>query len=142
MQTQAFVEEVLGYRWITNYASRTAKVWPVLEVDGNGFHGETGRFGFAHEKNPYIYNVETPDGLVPAGERGRTVFRYADSNVSAAVCATMELDAVYFLHGDADANPVGRDAHIAPPDANPVGRDAHIAPPDANEEEGCDDAAD
>ena len=90
VQTQAFVEEVLGYRWITNYASRTAKVWPVLEVDGNGFHGETGRFGFAHEKNPYIYNVETPDGLVPAGERGRTVFRYADSNVSAAVCATMD----------------------------------------------------
>ena len=29
-------------------------------------------------------------GLVPAGERGRTVFRYADSNVSAAVCATMD----------------------------------------------------
>lgn len=62
----------------------------MLEVDGNGFHGETGRFGFAHEKNPYIYNVETPDGLVPVGERGRTVFRYADSNVSAAVCATMD----------------------------------------------------
>ena len=30
------------------------------------------------------------DGIVPAGERGRTVFRYADSNVSAAVCATMD----------------------------------------------------
>ena len=40
-----------------------------------------------------------------------------------AVCAGMELDAVYFLHGetedgededDASDDPVGRDAHIAP----------------------------
>ena len=37
-------------------------------------------------RNPYIYNVETPDGIVPSQEKAVSFLRYGDTEVSAGVC--------------------------------------------------------
>ena len=86
VRTQAFAESVLGYRWLTNYASRKATLRATDSGDMLNLTGKTEPFGFPHEKNARIYNVETPDGLLPAAENGRTFLRYTDTNISAAVC--------------------------------------------------------
>ena len=80
-----FAEEVLGWRWRTNYASRSGKVWPV-RVKGIDLQGLPPQMGFASVPNGRIYCVETPDGLSPAGKKSHTFLRYKDTNISAAVC--------------------------------------------------------
>ena len=35
--------------------------------------------------NSQIYCVESPDGLKPSAKSGKTIYRYADSGISAAV---------------------------------------------------------
>ena len=83
--TKEFVTKTLGYRWMTNYASRSAELWPMR----NGTFdvaGKVGRMAFHNERNSLIYNVETPDGIVPASDSAKTFLRYADTNISAATC--------------------------------------------------------
>ena len=81
---RTFAQDVLGFKWLTNYASRTGQVWamkcPRMEVDrlpGMGFH---------HVLNSAVYSAETPDGLVPASDRASTILRYRDTNISAGIC--------------------------------------------------------
>ena len=76
-----FAKNVLGYRFVTNQASRKGKVLPVAnrEIQRHG------SLEFATEMNPDIYCVESPDGIAPAGACGKTIYRYADSGVSAGV---------------------------------------------------------
>ena len=45
-----------------------------------------GKTDFWKGRNSHIYNVETPDGIVPASDKAHTFLRYADTNISAAVC--------------------------------------------------------
>ena len=55
----------------------------------NGFldlAGKLGKTEFWRERNDRIYNVETPDGIVPASEKSHTFLRYSDTNISAATC--------------------------------------------------------
>lgn len=78
-----FAEKTLGYRWLTNYASRNATVIPRNAV---GMEPVSGEITFHKERNPKIYNVETPDGIVPSGEKGKSFLRYADTNISAGTC--------------------------------------------------------
>lgn len=68
-----FAESVLGYRWISNYASRTSSV---RSPDGN-------TFTFNRVPCGHIYSVETPDGLIPASRKARTILRYCDTGISA-----------------------------------------------------------
>ena len=81
---QTFAQEVLGYRWLTNYASRTAQVWsmksPRMDVSG------LPEMAFRHVPNEAVYHVETPDGIVPADDKGSTILRYRDTNISAGIC--------------------------------------------------------
>ncbi len=81
-QSIRFAENVLGYRWMTNYASKTAEVKSCL---GEPVFGNM-TFSFCNEPNSMIYCVETPDGIVPADPSSRTIFRYADTNISAGIC--------------------------------------------------------
>ena len=76
-----FAKNVLGYRFVTNQASRKGKVLPVAnrEIQRHG------SLEFATEMNPDIYCVESPDGIAPAGACGKTIYKYADSGVSAGV---------------------------------------------------------
>ena len=85
VNTRQFVETTLGYRWMTNYASRIGTLSParnnVLSLKGKLSVTE-----FWNDRNPYIYNVETPDGIVPANETSTTFLKYGDTGVSAATC--------------------------------------------------------
>ncbi len=77
-----FATEVLGFRWMGNYAGRRGTVRGV----SNGMVGFSSRpFGFHTEPNPLKYSVETPDGIVPSSASGKTVMRYTDTNISAGV---------------------------------------------------------
>lgn len=81
--TKEFVEKTLGYRWMTNYASRNATV----KVKKNGpISLSVPEFQFHKERNPFIYCVETPDGIVPSSDKSKSFLRYSDTNISAGTC--------------------------------------------------------
>lgn len=78
-----FIQNTLGYKWVTNYATRKGEVWPMTNsaVD---MASRLGKVSFHQERNPRIYNVETPDGIVPSSKDSHTILRYSDTNISAA----------------------------------------------------------
>ena len=78
-----FAKEVLGYKWRTDQASRTGQVKSARNPLAD--YSELGVFGFHNTVNPDVYSVESPDGLEPASEAGKTLFRYADTGISAGV---------------------------------------------------------
>lgn len=81
--TKAFVEKTLGYKWMTNFASRHATV----AAKSNGLLKlNADQISFHKDRNPLIYNVETPDGIVPASDRAQSFMRYTDTNISAGTC--------------------------------------------------------
>lgn len=83
--TKKFIQDILGYKWMTNYAGRSGKVWVMKNkhIDTSPIKS---RFSFYNTPNSLSYCVETPDGIVPAGENASTFLRYADTNISAGVC--------------------------------------------------------
>jgi hypothetical protein len=84
-KTKEFVERVLGYRAMTNFATNGESIWP-MKNEALDLTGKVGKTGFWRERNDRIYNVETPDGIVPASEKAHTFLRYSDTNISAATC--------------------------------------------------------
>ncbi len=81
--TKEFVEKTLGYRWMTNYASRNATV----KAKNNGaITIGTPEIQFHKDRNPFIYCVETPDGIVPASNKALSFLRYSDTEISAGTC--------------------------------------------------------
>lgn len=81
VQSMEFAKEVLGFRWMTNHASKTATV----KVTGNGMKCSGKAMQFSNVPNPDIYCVESPDGIVPADRNGKTFARYTDTGISAGV---------------------------------------------------------
>ena len=83
VSTKEFVEKTLGYRWMTNFASRSATVKaksnPAMVLSESEIQ-------FNKERNPRIYCVETPDGIVPSCDRAQSFLRYTDTNISAGTC--------------------------------------------------------
>lgn len=77
---QDFAMNVLGYKWMTHYASTDGIVKSVANP-----YGFTGRFSFYNELNDKVYAVESPDAMVPAAPGAYTIFRYSDNNISAGV---------------------------------------------------------
>lgn len=75
-----FAQNVLKYKWRTDYASKEGAVSAVPNP-----YGFSGKFNFNTELNEKIYAVESPDALVPADKDAFTIFRYADNNISAGV---------------------------------------------------------
>jgi len=76
-----FVENNLKYRWQTNYAVKTGRVYSVdstFITFGNSFQFNT-------ELNPHIYAAEAPDAIEPADSLAYTILRYGENNTSAAV---------------------------------------------------------
>ena len=76
-----FAESILGYKFVTNQASRRGKVAPVANSAIPGL----GTLEVETEQNPSIYCVESPDGIAPAYKRSKTIYRYSDSGISAGV---------------------------------------------------------
>ena len=84
-KSKEFVEKTLGYKWMTNYATNGEILWP-MKNESIDMASKIGKTEFWKGRNSRIYNVETPDGIVPASEKSHTFLRYADTNISAAVC--------------------------------------------------------
>ncbi len=85
--TKEFVEKTLGYRWMTNYASRNATV---KAKDNGAITIGTPEIQFHKDRNPFIYCVETPDGIVPASDKAQSFLRYGDTEISAGTCFEVE----------------------------------------------------
>jgi hypothetical protein len=76
-RTIAFASDVLGYRSVTGKATRRGRKNPVT--------GGSEILQLVMEMNQGIYCVESPDGIAPASKAGKTIYRYADSGISAGV---------------------------------------------------------
>lgn len=76
-----FAAKNLFFKWRTNQASRSGEVVPVYD-NSTLFNG---RYAINTVLGQSIYAVESPDGIEPAGHMAKTIFRYGDNNVSAAV---------------------------------------------------------
>lgn len=76
-----FATNILKYKWRVNQAAITGKVKSVASP----YREFTGTYSYYHELNPDGYIVESPDGIVPAGENTFTVFRYSENNISAGI---------------------------------------------------------
>lgn len=82
--TLDFTKSVLGYKWVTNNASRTGEI--EYQTD-SCFVQTTGHAGTLYtEPNPIRYCVESPDGLAPSDEYGKVIMRYAENGISAGIC--------------------------------------------------------
>lgn len=84
-KTIDFVEKTLGYRWLTNFATNSSTVKP-LRNRMLDLSDTSGMLPFRKDRNQIIYNVETPDGIVPSSENAFTFLRYSDTDISAGTC--------------------------------------------------------
>ena len=65
---------------MTNFATSGDLLWPMKNEDLD-LTGRIGKVEFWKERNDRIYNVENPDGLLPASEKSHTFLRYTDTNI-------------------------------------------------------------
>lgn len=80
-EASAFAKNVLGYKFVTNQASRRGVVKPTVNKVISGMPA----LDIVREMNPYKYCVESPDGIAPSSKSGQVIYRYADSDISAGV---------------------------------------------------------
>ena len=76
-----FARKTLKYFWRTNHAATTGGVFSVDST----FSNIKSKFKFVTEFHPKIYKVEAPDAIEPAHSNARTILRYSENNMSAAV---------------------------------------------------------
>ena len=81
-----FAQKILGYKWVTNYASQSAEIIAATHRQG-GFSCPEAEKGFSiyNKVNEISYSVETPDGIAPASRKATTIFKYSDSGISAGI---------------------------------------------------------
>ena len=77
----AFAQNVLGYKWVTNFASLSNGIYAWKSPVFNGING------IVHlGKDPRrIYSVEHPDGIAPASASAFPILRYRDTDVTAGI---------------------------------------------------------
>ena len=80
-EASAFAKNVLGYKFVTNQASRRGVINPTVNKVISGMPV----LGLVNEMNPVKYCVESPDGIAPVSKAGQVIYRYGDSNISAGV---------------------------------------------------------
>jgi len=83
-QTQSFVEDILGYKWMSGNASKSGSVW-IMKNDFIDV-SKIDNFSFYNSQNGKIYYVEAADGIAPAGDKSQTFLRYEDTGLGAGVC--------------------------------------------------------
>ena len=80
-ESARFAKEVLGYKYATGQASRRGKAQPVR----GSVIDSLPSVALVMEKNPDVYCVESPDGILPASKTAYGIYRYSDSGVCAGV---------------------------------------------------------
>ncbi len=88
----AFAQDTLKFIHRTNWAARSGGIVAVDSI----FREIVPQFQFNTELNDRIYAAEAPDGLEPAGQDSRTILRYSENNISAAIAAKGACDIVIF----------------------------------------------
>lgn len=83
--TKTFIQDKLGYRWLTNYACKNGEV-SVISNNNIGVSSIDQDLSFHNEPNENFYCVETPDAIAPSSENSFTFLRYSDTKLSAGVC--------------------------------------------------------
>lgn len=76
-----FAEEILHYKWRTNYADNVGSV--EVTDEASSLFLPLLKYNVDFERD--IYKVEAPDGLEPSGDGASRIFRYASNGVSAGV---------------------------------------------------------
>ena len=79
-QTRTFIQEILGYKWVTNFGDVTGIIVP---KPGAAIQlSDPMKYNRLFDE--HYYRVENPDGIEPAGENARTFLRYAGTDIPAA----------------------------------------------------------
>lgn len=79
--SESFTSKVLGYKMASFNATDTGEL---AGAPRSGIPTDL-TFKFPTRPNPDCYCIERPDGLTPAGNKGRTMLRYTGTGTSAAV---------------------------------------------------------
>jgi hypothetical protein len=79
-RTRAFIQEVLGYKWVTNFGDATGIIVP---KPGAAVQlSDPMKYNRLFDE--HFYRVENPDGIEPAGAQAQTFLRYAGTDIPAA----------------------------------------------------------
>ena len=79
-QTRAFIQEVLGYKWVTNFGDVTGTIVP---KPGAAVQlSDPMKYNRLFDER--YYRVENPDGIEPAQEQAQTFLRYGGTDIPAA----------------------------------------------------------
>ena len=79
-QVRTFIQNVLGYQWVTNFGDNSGIVVP---LPGSPLYLHD-PIAYNRRYSPWIYRVENPDGIAPASDKAVTFLRYSGSNIPAA----------------------------------------------------------
>ena len=79
-QTRAFIQEVLGYKWVTNFGDVTGSIVPKPGAPVQ----LSDPMKYNRLFDEHYYRVENPDGIEPASEKAQTFLRYAGTDIPAA----------------------------------------------------------
>ena len=74
--TQAFIQEVLGYKWLTNFGDTSGR------INGSGMSLTTPLRYNRNWREDY-YRIENPDGILPASDKGKIILRYGGTDIPA-----------------------------------------------------------
>ena len=79
-QTRSFIQEVLGYKWVTNFGDVTGIIVP---KPGAAVQlSDPMKYNRLFDER--YYRVENPDGIEPASDKAKTFLRYAGTDIPAA----------------------------------------------------------
>ena len=76
-ESRNFVQEVLGYKWLTNFGDNAGIVLPAKG-------SRMPEASYNREWSSRYYRVENPDGIEPASAKTSVLYRYKGSHVPAA----------------------------------------------------------
>jgi hypothetical protein len=79
-QTRAFIQEVLGYKWVTNFGDASGIIVPKAGAPVQ--LSDPMRYNRLFDE--HVYRVENPDGIEPASAYAQTFLRYAGTEIPAA----------------------------------------------------------
>ena len=79
-QMQAFIREVLGYKWVTNFGDVTG----IIEPKAGAAIQLSDPIRYNRLFSEQVYRVENPDGIEPANDKAKTFLRYAGTDIPAA----------------------------------------------------------
>ena len=79
-QTKSFIQEVLGYKWITNFGDVSGIIVPKAGAPVQ--LSDPMRYNRLFDE--HVYRVENPDGIEPASKNAQTFLRYAGTEIPAA----------------------------------------------------------